>query len=70
MDEQRLDTIARRINASGSRRSMLTAALLSLGVAPLWLASSADDAEARRTICKVRCGEKNVFAAPAAGSKE
>ena len=56
MDEQRLDAIARRINASGSRRSLLAAALLSLGVAPFWLTESADDVAARRTICKVRCG--------------
>jgi hypothetical protein len=56
MDEQRLDIVARQINASGSRRSLLSAALLSLGVAPFWLAGSAGDAEARSTFCKVRCG--------------
>src|SRR4051812_37431963 len=56
MDEQRLDTLARHINATGSRRSVLSAALLSLGVTPLWLAGAAGDAEARSTFCKVRCG--------------
>src|SRR3954465_12765950 len=56
MDEQRFDTVARRIHAFGTRRSVLTTALLSLSVAPFWLASNADDAEARRTICEVRCG--------------
>jgi hypothetical protein len=56
MDEQRFDTVARRVHTSGSRRGVLTAALLSLGVAPFWLANTADDAEARRTICEARCG--------------
>lgn len=56
MDEQRFDTVARRIHASGSRRSVLTAALLSLSVAPFWLDEIAENAEARHTICAVRCG--------------
>ncbi len=56
MDEQRLDTLARQINASGTRRSLLSSALLSLGVAPLLVAGASSDAEARSTFCKVRCG--------------
>jgi hypothetical protein len=56
MDEQRFDAVTRQINASGSRRSVLGATLLAVGMATGWLASDADDAAARRTICKVRCG--------------
>ena len=56
MDEQRVDTVARRIQASGSRRGLLATALLSLGVAPFWLANTADAAAARHTICAVHCG--------------
>ena len=69
MDEQRLDTLARQINASRTRRSLLGSALLSLGVAPLLVAGRS--ATPKQGVPSVRSavGANAASAAPGAGTK-
>ena len=56
MDNLRFDAIVRHIGVTQTRRETLRVALAAAVGLGTWLASSHDQAAARRNACRIRCG--------------